>query len=42
MVSSALVVWTILFTAAALFGLMCIKWGTYTSGDRGERPTLDI
>jgi hypothetical protein len=39
---SAALFWAILFSAMTLFGIACIKYGVYTSGNRGSRPTLDI
>ena len=34
--------WAFLFAAMLLFGIACIKYGVYTSGNRDYRPTLDV
>ncbi len=34
--------WGILLLAMTLFGIVCIKYGVYTSGDHGYKPTLEI
>ena len=34
--------WSGLAAVMALFGIVCLKYGVYTSGNRGDRPTLDV
>ena len=34
--------WSGLVVAMALFGITCLKYGVYTTGDKQEKPTLDI
>jgi hypothetical protein len=34
--------WIILSTGMSVFGIACIKYGVYTSGNLDYRPTLDL
>jgi hypothetical protein len=34
--------WAILTVAMTLFGIACIKYGVYTSGNNGKQATLEI
>ncbi len=34
--------WAIVVAGLAAFGFACIKYGVYTSGNRGEHATIEI
>jgi len=34
--------WGILFTAMVLFGIACIKFGVYTSGNKEDNNYLEV
>lgn len=34
--------WAVLLIAMTLFGIACIKYGVYTSGNHGPKTTLEI
>lgn len=39
---AAALLWAILFAAMTLFGIACIKFGVYTTGDRSYKPTIEL
>ncbi len=34
--------WAAVAVAALAFGVLCLKYGVYTSGGRGEHATLEV
>lgn len=34
--------WGVVLLASLLFGLACIRYGVYTSGSNGNRPSIEI
>ncbi len=38
----ALCAWAIVVIPFILFGIAAIRWGVYTTGDRGPKNTLDF
>lgn len=40
--SAVMLIWAALATAALGFGILCIKYGVYTTGNHGEHATLEI
>lgn len=37
-----ILLWSAVGIALLLFGIACIRWGIYTSGNRNYKPTLEV